>query len=182
MLASLLYTNHFFGGGVQAMVTPSHQNALERALGINDQSCRMLRLSHKVMWWRTQPVVIFSTPLYQTLFSSTSMPSNTWGNFIKGGHSGDNLSENLLRPSPHGSSCSQLQRLQLQMFLGPQKVWTRHLAQNCACLRMVFIAFSSNCWGGGDDSATRHMGTRIWSIWYTSAKRSLVSDMASANP
>jgi hypothetical protein len=36
--------------------------------------------------------------------------------------------------------------------------------------------------GGGDDSATRHMGTRIWSIWYTSAKRSLVSDMASANP
>ena len=28
----------------------AHQKALEKSLGIKDQSCQMLRLSHKAMW------------------------------------------------------------------------------------------------------------------------------------
>ena len=39
-------------GGGQAMkpAEPSHQMSVEKILGIKDQSCPVLRLSHKAMW------------------------------------------------------------------------------------------------------------------------------------
>ena len=43
----------FGGGGVPGhgkLVKPFHQMALEKILGIKDQSCPMLRLFHKAMW------------------------------------------------------------------------------------------------------------------------------------
>ena len=41
------------GGGAPAMAKvakPAYQRALEKSLGIEDQSCPMLPLSHKAMW------------------------------------------------------------------------------------------------------------------------------------
>ena len=43
-------TRFFFGGwgpGHGKLEKPPHQKALEKSLGIKDQSCPMLRLSHK---------------------------------------------------------------------------------------------------------------------------------------
>ena len=44
----------FWGGGgvpgLGKLVRPDHQKALKKALGVKDQSCPMLRLSHKAVW------------------------------------------------------------------------------------------------------------------------------------
>ena len=45
------------GSGHGNLAKPAHHKALEKSLGIKDQSCPMLRLPHKAMWWRTGHVV-----------------------------------------------------------------------------------------------------------------------------
>ena len=44
----------FFAGGEGSghgkLAKPAHQKALKKSLGIKDQSCPMLQLSHKAMW------------------------------------------------------------------------------------------------------------------------------------
>ena len=43
----------FRGGGCSGhakLAKPTHQDALEKSLGIKDQSCPMPRLSHMAMW------------------------------------------------------------------------------------------------------------------------------------
>ena len=47
---------NWFLGGVQAMASwrsPLSKKAVEKSLGIQDQSCPMRRLSHKAMWLHT---------------------------------------------------------------------------------------------------------------------------------
>ena len=44
------YTSFFFCSGHGKLAKPSHQMALKKTLGIKDQSCPLLQLSHKVMW------------------------------------------------------------------------------------------------------------------------------------
>ena len=43
---------HFWGGGSSHDKLPelAHQKALEKSLGIKDQSCPVLRLRHKTVW------------------------------------------------------------------------------------------------------------------------------------
>ena len=60
MEADFRHTNCFWfvffwgvGSGHGKLPKPAHQRALEKPLGIKDQSCRVLRLSHKAMWQRT---------------------------------------------------------------------------------------------------------------------------------
>ena len=48
-----LVRSFFLGGGVSdhgKLAKAAHQKALEKTLGIKDQSCPMLQLSHKAMW------------------------------------------------------------------------------------------------------------------------------------
>ena len=42
----------FLGGGSShgKLAKPAHEKALEKSLGIKDQRCPMLRLSHNAMW------------------------------------------------------------------------------------------------------------------------------------
>ena len=40
----------FFGSHHDKLPKLAHQKALKRSLGIKDQSCPVLRLSHKTVW------------------------------------------------------------------------------------------------------------------------------------
>ena len=49
--ASRMWAQFFLAGsGPGKLASPAHQAALEKSLGIKDQSCPMLRWSHRAMW------------------------------------------------------------------------------------------------------------------------------------
>ena len=50
------WASHALGGGPchGKLAEPAHQKALEKSLGIKEQSCPMLQLSHQAVWWSPQ--------------------------------------------------------------------------------------------------------------------------------
>ena len=44
------YAYNFFGSSHDELLELAHYKALDKSLGIKDQSCPVLRLSHKTVW------------------------------------------------------------------------------------------------------------------------------------